>query len=576
MKLADLFIKLGLKSDDYKKGIDQAQQKTNAFTAGLKKIGGMIAGAFAAQKIVAFTSELVKLGGEAQGVRAAFNRIADDKILDGLKNAVKGTVSELELMKRAVSASNLGIPVENLAKLFEFATKRAQDTGESVDYLVNSIVTGIGRKSPLILDNLGISAVQLKEKLHGVGMETASVAQIAKAVGDIAADAMRESGDIIDSNAIKIQRLGTIWQDFKLRVAESKAVIDSISDSLTKTEQMLYVWSSNNATRLEKWAIALELFDKRAERLYNQVKKRDEAEAARAAAFKDATKYEDNAYRNKIEYELGVGDATKKHIKTIGDLKTEIEELKASLDLYGISQTGEIQKTLREIDAKEKLIKTLTTLKTKREDTSYFTSMTGQAGTPKIGDTMAPMPAGLGDMTGFLAKNAEMTKKYTAEMLADWNNFTTDLGHLVNDGIINFIDEFAYSLGQLASGNINLKGFFNNILNQLSQFLGQIGKLMIAFGVAQLAFGESLKNIFNPASAPILIAAGAALVAISGAIGGMASKAAGGGGMSAGAGGGINIKTVDKYDQQQELVARVSGRDLEFVLQQRSNFKNKL
>jgi len=574
MKLADLFIKLGLKSGDYTRGIDQAQQKTNAFTAGLKKIGGMIAGAFAAQKIVAFTSELVKLGGEAQGVRAAFNRIADDKILDGLKNAVKGTVSELELMKRAVSASNLGIPVENLAKLFEFATKRAQDTGESVDYLVNSIVTGIGRKSPLILDNLGISAVQLKEKLHGVGMETASVAQIAKAVGDIAADAMRESGDIIDSNAIKIQRLGTIWQDFKLRVAESKAVIDSISDSLSKTEQMLYVWSSNNATRLEKWAIALELFDKRAERLYNQVKKRDEAEAARAAAFKDATQYEDNAYRNKIENELGAGDATKKHIKTIGDLKTEIEELKASLDLYGISQTGEIQKTLREIDAKEKLIKTLTTLKTKREDTSYFTPMTGQKGTPKIGDTMAPMPAGLGDMTGFLAKNAEMTKKYTAEMLADWNNFTTDLGHLVNDGIINFIDEFAYSLGQLASGNINLKGFFNNILNQLSQFLGQIGKLMIAFGVAQLAFGESLKNIFNPASAPILIAAGAALVTISGAIGGMASKAAGGGGMSAGAGGGINIKTVDKYDK--DLVARVSGRDLEFVLQQRSNFKNKL
>ena len=571
MKLADLFIKLGLKSDDYKRGIDQAQQKTNAFTAGLKKIGGVIAGAFAAQKIVAFTSELVKLGGEAQGVRAAFNRIADDKILDGLKNAVKGTVSELELMKRAVSASNLGIPVENLAKLFEFATKRAQDTGESVDYLVNSIVTGIGRKSPLILDNLGISAVQLKEKLHGVGMETASVAQIAKAVGDIAADAMRESGDIIDSNAIKIQRLGTIWQDFKLRVAESKAVIDSISDSLSKTEQMLYVWSSNNATRLEKWAIALELFDKRAERLYNQVKKRDEAEAARAAAFKDATKYEDNAYRNKIEYELGVGDATKKHIKTIGDLKTEIEELKASLDLYGISQTGEIQKTLREIDAKEKLIKTLTTLKTKREDTSYFTPMTGQKGTPKIGDTMAPMPSGLGDTTSYLAMLKEQHDTFYAEMKADETLFLQQMNDVAKSGMVDLVSTFMEGFGRLAAGDIGFQEFADAILSQIGAFLKQMGEMLIAYGIGMEAFKKAFTN---PIAA---IVAGAALVAIGGAISGMASRGpAGYSGAAAGAGGGLNIKTVDKYDQQQELVARVSGRDLEFVMQQRSNFKNKL
>ena len=131
----------------------------------MKKIGGMIAGAFAVQKIIQFGKELIQIGGVAEGVRDAFMRIGDESTLKGLRDATKGTVSDLELMKRAVSASNLGLPIQNLASLFEFATKRAQDTGESVDYLVNSIVTGIGRKSPLILDNLGISAVQLKEKL---------------------------------------------------------------------------------------------------------------------------------------------------------------------------------------------------------------------------------------------------------------------------------------------------------------------------------------------------------------------------------------------------------------------------
>ena len=40
---------------------------------------------------------------------------------------------------------------------------------KSVDFLVNSIVTGIGRKSVLILDNLGLSAVDVNEKFKESG-----------------------------------------------------------------------------------------------------------------------------------------------------------------------------------------------------------------------------------------------------------------------------------------------------------------------------------------------------------------------------------------------------------------------
>lgn len=574
MKLADLFIKLGLKSDDYKKGIDQAQQKTNAFTAGLKKIGGMIAGVFAIGSIASFTKELVQLGGVADGVRAAFNRIADDKVLEELKRSTAGTVAELELMKRAVQANNLGIPIQNLASLFQFATKRAQDTGESVDYLVNSIVMGIGRKSPLILDNLGISAVQLKEKLHGVGMETASVGDIAKAVGEIAAESMAKTGGIIETNAIKTQQLKAAWDDFKLSLAGSETLtniaetaLSSLSKEIERLPESLAI--SGNALRWffrmgYKSKVEQEALDDITENLRTFGGKKEQQQP---------TKEIDNSI-NKID-ELNV--YSKKYANTLNGLKERINaltEAKKDLDLSDVSELSRINQKIKSLEALIKKYDELGT-KTAVQRIGNMAPMTGQKGTPKIGDTTVPMPEGLRDMIG-LAKNAEMTKKYTAEMLADWTNFTTDLGHLVNDGIVNFIDEFAYSLGQLASGNINLKGFFNNILNQLSQFLGQIGKLMIAFGVAQLAFGESLKNIFNPASAPILIAAGAALVAISGAIGGMASKAAGGGCAATGASGGLNIKTVDKYDQQQELVARVSGRDLEFVMQQRSNFKNKL
>ena len=50
-------------------------------------------------------------------------------------------VSDFDLMKNAVSASNFKIPLENLGSYLAFATKRAEETGQSVDYLVDSITS---------------------------------------------------------------------------------------------------------------------------------------------------------------------------------------------------------------------------------------------------------------------------------------------------------------------------------------------------------------------------------------------------------------------------------------------------
>jgi len=114
-----------------------------------------------------------ELADSAKGVVPAFERLDRPGLLRNLVESTGGTVSNLELMRQAVRASNFEIPVKNLGKLFQFAAIRAKETGESVDFLVNSIISGIGRKSPLILDNLGISAVRLRKELKGVGVETA-------------------------------------------------------------------------------------------------------------------------------------------------------------------------------------------------------------------------------------------------------------------------------------------------------------------------------------------------------------------------------------------------------------------
>lgn len=138
---------------------------------------------------------------EVEGVRAAFERLNQPGLLANLQAATKGTVSNLELMKAAVQAKNFDIPLSQLSTLLEFARRRAKDTGESVDFLVQSIVTGIGRKSPLILDNLGISAAALKDELGGVSAASASIADVTKAVGTIARQELQKMG--ADTNTLK-------------------------------------------------------------------------------------------------------------------------------------------------------------------------------------------------------------------------------------------------------------------------------------------------------------------------------------------------------------------------------------
>lgn len=102
----------------------------------------------------------VEMAEQADGVTKAFNAMDNPNLLDNLRKATKGTVNDVQLMTAAVQANDFRIPLEDLGKYLEFAQLKAQQTGQSVDYMTNSIVTGLGRKSPLILDNLGISAAE--------------------------------------------------------------------------------------------------------------------------------------------------------------------------------------------------------------------------------------------------------------------------------------------------------------------------------------------------------------------------------------------------------------------------------
>lgn len=137
------------------------------------------------EKVREFTDSIAELvnGGlemaeQADGVTKAFNDLNQEGLLDNLRKATKGTVNDVQLMTAAVKANDFRIPLEDLGKYLEFAQLKAQQTGQSVDYMTDSIVTGLGRKSPLILDNLGISAAEISEKTKETGDFMEAVAEI--------------------------------------------------------------------------------------------------------------------------------------------------------------------------------------------------------------------------------------------------------------------------------------------------------------------------------------------------------------------------------------------------------------
>jgi len=87
---------------------------------------------------------------EQHGAKAA-------EIFEKMKEASGGLVSNHDLVMAANQAIALGIPIEKLGKLMEIARYRARLFGSDVSQAFSDIVTGIGRMSPMILDNLGIT-----------------------------------------------------------------------------------------------------------------------------------------------------------------------------------------------------------------------------------------------------------------------------------------------------------------------------------------------------------------------------------------------------------------------------------
>ena len=205
--MADSLTQLQQRIKDTKTELQGLGNEDGIFSKMGDKLGGAMS-VFAGNLMTKATMEVANLGSEmaemvkqgvemakaGEGIRIAFERLGNGQILDGLREATHGTVTDIELMKAAVKFNDFKLPIEELGTMLAFAQQKAKDTGQSVDYMVDSIVTGLGRKSLMILDNLGLSATEIKDKMAETGDMT-------KAVGEIIREQMSKAGDYVETAA---------------------------------------------------------------------------------------------------------------------------------------------------------------------------------------------------------------------------------------------------------------------------------------------------------------------------------------------------------------------------------------
>lgn len=148
-------------------GAKKATRDAKKFETGLQKIqkAAVMAGGsfFAAQGIIEGFKRSIELAGKFDNAATGFSKLANTVggsavSINKLRDAVDGTINDVDLMTMANNALTLGVAdsTEKLAEMFDGAQRLGKVLGLDTKNAVNSLVTGMGRQSRLMLDNLGI------------------------------------------------------------------------------------------------------------------------------------------------------------------------------------------------------------------------------------------------------------------------------------------------------------------------------------------------------------------------------------------------------------------------------------
>lgn len=216
---------------EHKNQLKAVGKETNSLTSSLKEVvkfgvGGALGNAFTGlkDKIMAASQESVELAKQAEGIEIAFNRLDKPGLLEKLREETHGAVSDISLMTQAVKFKDFNLPIEQLGTYLAYAQQKAKDTGQDLGYLVDSIVTGLGRQSLPILDNLGLSATEIRAEMAKGGDMFTAVANIIK-------KNMAEAGEYVETASDRAAQAAARLENAQVQLGKELLPIKENADA---------------------------------------------------------------------------------------------------------------------------------------------------------------------------------------------------------------------------------------------------------------------------------------------------------------------------------------------------------
>ena len=212
-------------------------------------IRGLIGGGVLVAARVAFEElqEAITLGRQraalSEDLAAAGQDL--DQFLAKMREVSDGTISASNIIQSSSRALLLGIPAEELSSLLEIARASAVATGQSVSQAFEDITTGIGRASPLILDNLGFvisleeSYGKLAERLGKTTSDLTKAEQsqaLLNEVLDQGKERVEAYGDALEGGA---GSLGSRIDRLRSRLSDARLELVQFAESLERGIQAL-------------------------------------------------------------------------------------------------------------------------------------------------------------------------------------------------------------------------------------------------------------------------------------------------------------------------------------------------
>lgn len=170
INIADLVVSLKGDTSDLRKDLTLAERMAKGFGRSVQRLGKVALGGLttvAAGSGFAVRG-MMRMAKEARGfrsVRKAFNQTAEsagvsgDKMLDSLEDASAGMVSQQALMANFNEAAQLVNDqfAKQLPTAISATAKIAASQGKNMQRVVGDLITGVGRMSREVMDNLGVT-----------------------------------------------------------------------------------------------------------------------------------------------------------------------------------------------------------------------------------------------------------------------------------------------------------------------------------------------------------------------------------------------------------------------------------